>query len=223
MDKYTIISIQEIGQFDRFQSALLVKVNPVQIVNFGFRDMGQYVTHECDETIWLIFRNSHITNKLDQLKNYARACESNVFLELDLTRWFDSRQINVEENGKKIIKSNAKIIELSDGSYQLVIGDQFIDIVFSNMDNVRYAIDAGNNINIVGKNITKRMLLSKDQFQGINKMKDEDEIFASWCLRAAKEDFESSTPKFIKTSGKIINSTDLDMIIKEKQSKLLNT
>lgn len=99
MDKYTIISIQEIGQFDRFQSALLVKVNPVQIVNFGFRDMGQYVTHECDETIWLIFRNSHITNKLDQLKNYARACESNVFLELDITRWFDSRQINVEENG----------------------------------------------------------------------------------------------------------------------------
>lgn len=99
MNKYIIISIEETGQFMNFQSGILVKVNPVQVVNFGFRDMGQYVKHECEDTLWLLFRNSQVTNKLDQLRNYARACESGVFLGLDIANWFEERKILVDNNG----------------------------------------------------------------------------------------------------------------------------
>jgi len=99
MNKYVIISIEGSGQFEDFKSSILVKVNPVQVVNFGFRDMGQYVSHECEETLWLLFRNSPITNNLAQLKNYARACESGVFLELDIANWFDEREILVNNDG----------------------------------------------------------------------------------------------------------------------------
>lgn len=100
MNKYVIISIEESGQFGIFQSSILVKVNPVQVVNFGFRDLGQYVAHECDETLWLLFRNSQITGNLVKLKNYARACESGVFLELDIDNWFEEREIIVNDNGE---------------------------------------------------------------------------------------------------------------------------
>ncbi|MDD6015159.1 MAG: hypothetical protein PUC18_02560 [Prevotellaceae bacterium] len=100
MNKYVIISIEESGQFGNFQSSILVKVNPVQVVNFGFRDLGQYVAHECDETLWLLFRNSQITGNLVKLKNYARACESGVFLELDIDNWFEEREIIVHDNGE---------------------------------------------------------------------------------------------------------------------------
>lgn len=99
MNKYVIISIEESGQFEKFQSSILVKVNPVKVVNFGFRDMGEYVAHECDDTLWLLFRNSQITGNLVKLKNYARACESGVFLELDIDNWFEEREILVNNNG----------------------------------------------------------------------------------------------------------------------------
>lgn len=99
MNKYVIISIEGSGQFENFKSSILVKVNPVQVVNFGFKDMGQYVSHECEETLWLIFRNNPVTNKLDRLKNYARACESGVFLGLDIDNWFEKREIQVNNNG----------------------------------------------------------------------------------------------------------------------------
>lgn len=99
MNKYVIISIEEAGQFERFQSSILVKVNPVKVVNYGFRDMGEYIAHECDETLWLIFRNSQITGNLVKLKNYAKACESGVFLELDIDNWFEERETLINNNG----------------------------------------------------------------------------------------------------------------------------
>ena len=99
MNKYVIISIEECGQFGNFQSSILVKVNPVQVVNFGFRDMGQYVSHECEDTLWLLFRKNIITNNLHQLKNYAKACESGVFLELDIDNWFEKLEIPVNYHG----------------------------------------------------------------------------------------------------------------------------
>lgn len=78
-----------------------------------------------------------------------------------------------DENNDKTMVSNAKLIELSDGSHQLVIGNKFIDVNFSNMENVRYAIDVGNNINIIGKKVSKRMLLSTDIFQGLKRQQSD--------------------------------------------------
>ena len=100
MNKYVIISIEEAGRFGNFQSSILVKVNPVEIVNYGFGDRGRYVSGEYDETIWLLFRNNTITNKMAQLKNYAKAGESGVFLELDIDNWFVLTEPVINNRGK---------------------------------------------------------------------------------------------------------------------------
>ncbi len=99
MNKYVIISIEEAGQLGNFQSSIIVKVNPVEIVNYGFGDRGRYVSSEYDETLWLLFRNNTITNKMAQLKNYAKAGESGVFLDLDIYNWFDEMEIPVNYHG----------------------------------------------------------------------------------------------------------------------------
>ena len=100
MNKYVIISIEECGQFGNFKSSILVKVNPVQVVTVNSRDIGgHYVSHECDDTLWLLFKKNVITNNLYQLKNYAKACESGVFLELDIDNWFEKISTPVNDNG----------------------------------------------------------------------------------------------------------------------------
>lgn len=100
MNKYVIISIEECGQFGNFQSSILVKVNPVQIVTVNSRDIGgSYTIGECNETLWLLFRKNIITHNLHQLKNYAKACESGVFLELDIDNWFEKIEIPVNDHG----------------------------------------------------------------------------------------------------------------------------
>ena len=101
MNKYVIISIDETGRFGNFQSSILVKVNPVEVVDCGFRDMGRYVSSEYDETLWLLFKKNIITNNLYQLKNYAKAGESGVFLDLDIDNWFDEEVIIVNDRGNE--------------------------------------------------------------------------------------------------------------------------
>jgi hypothetical protein len=99
MKKYVILSIEESGPFERFQSSILVKVNPVEIVNYGFGDRGKYTASECEDTLWLVFKKNPCTNNLIQLKNYAIACESGVFLGIDIENWFEEKEILVNENG----------------------------------------------------------------------------------------------------------------------------
>ena len=99
MNKYVIISIEEAGPFANFESSLLVKVNPVQVVNYGYRDLGRYTSQECEDTLWLLFRNRPFPNKAAQLNNYARACESGAFLELDIINWFDRIETIINNNG----------------------------------------------------------------------------------------------------------------------------
>lgn len=115
MNKYVIISIEECGQFEHFKSSILVKVNPVHVDDFGSRDMGHYVAHECAETLRLLFRNNQINNKLAQLKSYAQACESGVFLGLDIDNWFEEREIIVNNNGN--ISSQEIFISLDHDKY----------------------------------------------------------------------------------------------------------
>ncbi len=131
MNKFVIISIEETGPYGNFQSSILVKVNPVQVVNFGFRDLGQYVSHECGDTLWLLFRNSPITQKLHQLKNYARACESGVFLELDFANWFDKREIIINNEGNLhsqivfVARDHNEYLDEMDYYYQTHVNEEY--------------------------------------------------------------------------------------------------
>ena len=59
--------------------------------------------------------------------------------------------------------SNAKLIEWSDGTFQLVIGDKFFDVSFTKMNNVRYGIKINDNISLINQSVTKRMLISKNE------------------------------------------------------------
>ena len=54
-------------------------------------------------------------------------------------------------NQNKKIISNTKLIECSDGTHQLVIGNKFFDVTFSNMDNVRFGLNVDDNINVINQ------------------------------------------------------------------------
>jgi hypothetical protein len=70
---------------------------------------------------------------------------------------------NLANNRK--IESNARIVEWSDGSYQLIIGEEHFDIMFSNMDNVRFGVeDKDQNLTLINKPIKKRMILTPSEF-----------------------------------------------------------
>ena len=75
-------------------------------------------------------------------------------------------------NQNKKIISNTKLIECSDGTHQLVIGNKFFDVTFSNMDNVRFGLNVDDNINVINQIVSKRMLISKNESDSL-KMKYE--------------------------------------------------
>lgn len=60
------------------------------------------------------------------------------------------------------LESNAKIVEWSNGSYQLVIGDEYYDIMFTNIDNVRLGVMDPNGV-IVSNQIKQRILLTPSE------------------------------------------------------------
>jgi hypothetical protein len=68
-------------------------------------------------------------------------------------------------NPNKTAESNAKIVEWSDGTFQLIIGEEHFDIMFSNMDNVRFAIeDKEQNLTMINKPIKQRMIMTPTEF-----------------------------------------------------------
>jgi hypothetical protein len=62
-------------------------------------------------------------------------------------------------NHNRHILSNAKIVEWSDGSTQLVIGDQYFDIQYSERKNIHFGVTDKVGI-IVNKPIQKRMIIT---------------------------------------------------------------
>jgi len=94
-------------------------------------------------------------------------------------RWKYNNNENLRENildttlgiknlTNKAISSNAKIVEWSDGSHQLIIGDQHYDILFSEMDNVRFGV-RDKSIVVVNKPTRKRLILTPSEFSTGNK------------------------------------------------------
>lgn len=105
MNLYTVLSIQEIGEFRNFESAILVKVNPVTVINNGFRDMANFCTHECDETKWILFNETPYSDKLNKLVKYAKMCESQRYMGLDFENWFDKEDIFVNDGNKRTLQT----------------------------------------------------------------------------------------------------------------------
>jgi RNA polymerase-associated protein LEO1 len=67
------------------------------------------------------------------------------------------------------VESNAKIVEWSDGSLQLIIGEEYFDIKLSKMDNVRYGLkDMENELLIVNTPINHRMIITPSEYSNKN-------------------------------------------------------
>jgi len=82
-------------------------------------------------------------------------------IDAELNKAFGIKNLNPN----KTIESNAKIVEWSDGSFQLIIGEEHFDIMFSNMDNVRFAMeDKEQNLTMINKPIKKRMILTPSEY-----------------------------------------------------------
>jgi hypothetical protein len=82
-------------------------------------------------------------------------------IEAELEQAFGIKTLNIN----KKLESNAKIVEWSDGTFQLIIGEEHFDIMFSNMDNVRFGIeDREHNLTLINKPIKKRMILTPSEF-----------------------------------------------------------
>jgi hypothetical protein len=77
--------------------------------------------------------------------------------ELELLKLF-----NIEDKENKGIKSNSRIVEWSDGSYQLLIGNEFFDITVNNTSNTRFAINSEKEHSLmVCDGIKKKMIIKK--------------------------------------------------------------
>jgi hypothetical protein len=99
----------------------------------------------------------------------------------------------VNEANRKELISNAKIVEWSDNTYQLIIGDQYFDLKFSNMENVRLGLSTNkqdlkienNNLELneegniypllVSKPINKRIILTSCEYDNNINIKSKDQ------------------------------------------------
>ena len=74
------------------------------------------------------------------------------------------------KNENLMQKSNSKIVEWSDGSYSLFIGEKHFDILLTNMDNIRYGINAGD-VSLISNPVKKRMVVTSDD--GISQQQEQ--------------------------------------------------
>jgi len=69
-------------------------------------------------------------------------------------------------NSKKKIETNAKIVEWSDGTWHLAIGDELIDITPSEVNNTRIGVvNKEKDVVVIGKNVDKKMILKASEFE----------------------------------------------------------
>jgi hypothetical protein len=107
--------------------------------------------------------------------------------EVPLINYIRWRNVNKYDNDMKdqknnlaLKESNARIVEWSDGSMQLIIGEEYFDIILSNMDNVRIGLkDSDNEMILINKPVKQRMLLTPSEYSSsvrkLEKVIDQDE------------------------------------------------
>ena len=122
-------------------------------------------------------------------------------------------------NQNKKIISNTKLIECSDGTHQLVIGNKFFDVTFSNMDNVRFGLNVDDNLNVINQIVSKRMLISKNESDS-PKMKHEQigksKVKLNYFFFEEKKDEEKKGTRYRRRNNIIKESSLLE---KKKNKK----
>ena len=116
-------------------------------------------------------------------------------------------------NQNKNIISNAKLIECSDGTHQLVIGNKFFDVTFTNMNNVRFGLKVDDNLSVINQIVSKRMLISKNESDS-PKMKHEQigksKVKLNYFFFEEKKDEEKKGTRYRRRNNIIKESSLLE-------------
>ena len=112
------------------------------------------------------------------LNNYIRwrnvnKSQEDEMAEKEKEREKPSQLLGFKKTDKsKKMESNARIVEWSDGSLQLIIGEECFDVMLSTMDNIRLGIkDPVSQSIVINKPVKHRMLLTPSEFStGVKKV-----------------------------------------------------
>ena len=121
-------------------------------------------------------------------------------------------------NQNKKIISNTKLIECSDGTHQLVIGNKFFDVTFTNMNNVRFGLKVDDNLSVINQIVSKRMLISKNESDS-PKMKHEQigksKVKLNYFFFEEKKDEEKKGTRYRRRNN-IIKET---LLLEKKRNR----
>ena len=147
----------------------------IQFTNFD------YDTYKPEEPIILTDEKGNLIEKLFSYNSFIRWSyeENNLNIKengenIDNTEKDILDLFNIKELENKNIISNSRIVEWSDGSYQLLIGSDYYDININNASGIRYGINSDkNHCLLVGKNVNKKMIVKKSTYNENNKIRRE--------------------------------------------------
>lgn len=128
-------------------------------------------TYKIEEAIKIKDQKGEEFEKKIPLVNYLRwrYNENEVEEEREEDNSF-LKKLNIEKKTKEKVESNVKIVEWSDGTWQLVVGDELIDITQSEINNTRIGIiNKDKDVVTVGKNINKKFILKASEYDVTNK------------------------------------------------------
>lgn len=178
-------------------------------------------TYEPEAPIVFIDEKGHRVEKIFPYDKFIRWRYSNeegkVTQEKDETEENLLRILNIENQDRRHIESNARIVEWSDGSFQLIIGNEYFDININKSANTRLAVNADNeHALVIGESIKKKMIIKRNfkyenlnrresiSFEDIRKLKEnnkEDSKIKTFHSYYNKNKF--STEEYKSKSGKI--------------------
>ena len=123
-------------------------------------------TYKLEEALKIIDQKGEEFEKKIPLMNYIRwrYSENETEEEVNEENTY-LKKLNLETKIKRKIESNAKIVEWSDGTWQLIIGEEMTDITLSDINNIRVGVvNKEKDIIHVGKNLEKKLILKASEF-----------------------------------------------------------
>ena len=113
------------------------------------------------------------------------------------------RFIRFKLDDKKKLKSNAKLVEWSDGTMSLFIGKKYFNISTQKLMNSRIGIKVNDEISLVGPNIPKRMTASLTEEDAIKIKKFTEDVTSKVKISyTIKGDNEYAKSNFLKRKRK---------------------
>lgn len=121
-------------------------------------------TYKPEEPIILTDDKGKTVEKKIPLENYIRWKYSDSHIQKDTTEKLLLEHFNIKPLIDKEIVSNARIVEWSDGSFQMAIGSHYYDIILSDANNLRFTVDCPqHHVQLLGSKIRSKMILKKSQ------------------------------------------------------------